>query len=64
MDVITEDHTALVIDNMVDSNKIEDRVFYFRADRDRVPKDFRMGCPEAWECNSARYDPEYSPSLL
>ena len=64
MDVITEDHTALVIDNLTDSNKIEDRVFYFKADPNKIPPGWKIGCPESYEFQEERYDPNYQPSII
>lgn len=64
LDGITEDHTALVLDNMVESNKIEDRLFYFKADPTKVPKDWKFGSQDAWDCCEERMDPNYTPSIL
>jgi GTPase SAR1 family protein len=64
LDQLTEDHTALVIDNTSQSNKLHDRVFFYKADLSRVPPDFRVGCKEAHEFNEDRLDPNYNPPLL
>jgi len=64
MDTITEDRTALVINNMTTSNKLEDRVFYYKADPTIIPKDFKICCNEAYECNRERKDPNYIPKVL
>lgn len=64
LDGVTEDHTALVLDNMVESNKIEDRLFYFKADPTKVPKDWKFGSQDAWDCHEERMDPNYTPSIL
>jgi hypothetical protein len=64
MDVITEDHTALVIDNFTESNKIEDRVFYFKADPTKVPDGWKFGSKDCWDFHNQRMDPDYTPSIL
>jgi len=64
MDQITEDHHALVIDNTKQGGKLQDRVFYFKADLSRVPKDFKVGCPDAYKFNNSRMDPNYNPIIL
>lgn len=60
MDQINVDHTALVIDNTSTSSNITDRCFYFKADLSRVPKDFRLGCPDAYKFQAERLDPNYT----
>jgi len=64
LDQCTENFSALVIDNTSTSPLIKDRVFYFKADLERVPPGFRMGCPEAWAFNNGRMDPNYVDSYL
>jgi hypothetical protein len=64
MDELTQDHTALVIDNISQSPIISDRVFYFRGNLNRVPKDFKIGCREAWDFDADRRDPAYVASFL
>jgi hypothetical protein len=49
MDQCTENFECLVINNNAKSNKIEDQVFWYKAE----PHDnFRMGAPEFWKLNS------------
>lgn len=64
MDVCTENRTALVINNMTTSNKLEDRVFYYKADPSIIPKNFKMCCPEAYECDRERVNPNYVPTVI
>jgi hypothetical protein len=64
MDQLTEDHTAVVIDNTSTSPNISDRVFYFRADLSRVPRDFKIGCKDAFDFQKVRADPNYVESFL
>jgi hypothetical protein len=60
MDAVTEDYTALVINNRVQSNKIEDCVFWYRADPNSIPSNWRFGHPSAWEFSNDRMDPSYN----
>jgi hypothetical protein len=64
MDGVTGDYCCLVIDNTSTSQLISERVFYFKADLERVPKDFKFGCPEAWTFSNERMDPNYQTSYL
>lgn len=64
MDQVTMDYTALVIDNTIQSANISDRVFFFKADISRVPKDFKIGCADAVDFQKARFDPNYVQSIL
>lgn len=54
MDEITDDHTALYVDNTSKSNKLEDCVFWFRART--IPEDFTFGCDDYWYFHEDRYD--------
>lgn len=45
MDQCTENFECLVIDNNIQSNKIEDQVFWYKA---QSHENFRMGPPEVW----------------
>jgi hypothetical protein len=55
MDALTTDYTALYINNMSTSNKIEDNVFYYKADPSKIPKDWKFGCKEFWQFHNERY---------
>lgn len=68
MDQITENHTWLVVHNRVNSNEIEDIIFWYRANPNierqldgtsRIVYDFRFGCEEMWRWSEARFDPNY-----
>lgn len=51
MDQITDDYTALYINNSGQSNKLEDCVFYYKA----TPVDnFKFGCDEYWNFHYER----------
>ena len=56
MDQITDDYTALYINNSTHSNKLEDCVFYYKADPSRL-KGFKLGCEDYWNFHNERYDP-------
>ena len=59
MDAVTEDYTALVINNRVQSNKLEDCVFWYKAKKDRLPPNWKFGHPSAWAFHHSRFDPNY-----
>ena len=53
MDACTENFECLVIHNASKSNKIEDQVFWYKADNHT---DFRVCCPEAWRFSEENYN--------
>lgn len=56
MDQCTNDYECLVIDNTINSNTIEEQVFWFKA----TPRDtFNMGCPRYWQFHNKRYDKDH-----
>ena len=55
MDALTTDYTAIYINNMSVSNKIEDNVFYYKANPNAIPKDWKFGCKEFWQFHNERY---------
>ncbi len=57
---ITEDYTALVINNRTQSNKLEDCVFWYKANPNRFPENWKFGHPTAWDFHNQRFDPENS----
>lgn len=59
MDALTDDFTALVVNNRVQSNKIEDCIFYYKADIDNQPKDWKFGCEDYHLFSDDRYNKEY-----
>ncbi len=52
MDQCTADFECLVIDNTTKSNKIEDMVFWYKADEH---PSFKIGAPAFWEYHSNNY---------
>jgi intein/homing endonuclease len=63
MDAVTEDYTALVICNRVQSNKVEDCVFWYKADPNRLPRNWKFGHQTFWEHHHERADPNYRDPL-
>lgn len=53
MDQCTENFECLVIDNTSQSNKLEDMVYWYKAD---AHPNFTMGAPEFWQHHSTNYD--------
>ena len=62
MDQITDDYTALYIHNATKSNKLEDCVFWYKADPKQI-KNFRFGSSNFWEFHEDRYDPSTADNL-
>jgi len=62
MDQCTENYECLVINNNVKSNKLQDQVFWYKADSHN---DFKLGSKEFWELskgiNSDDEDEKYDP---
>ena len=52
MDQCTENFECLVINNNTRSNRLEDSVFWYKAD---IRGDFRIGAPEIWQRNAMIY---------
>jgi hypothetical protein len=63
MDQCTENYECLVINNNVKSNKLQDQVFWYKADSHN---DFRLGSKEFWELskgyNSDDDEDKYDPN--
>jgi len=57
MDQLTDDYTALVVNNRVQSNKIEDCIFYYKAPI--PPEGWVFGCNDYKLFNDDRYNNEY-----
>ena len=68
MDQCTENYECLVVDNTSKSNKIEDMVFWYKADDHQ---EFSMGAPEFWKHHSSNFndaagddgDEEFDPNM-
>ena len=65
MDQCTENYECLVINNNSKSNKLQDQVFWYKAENHN---DFRLGSKEFWEMskgiNSDDEDEKYDPNAL
>ena len=63
MDQCTENFECLVINNNAKSNKLQDQIFWYKA---QAQKDFRLGSREFWELSKnvgsddeeEQYDPQ------
>ena len=64
MDTITGDYTALVIKNSASATTPEECLFWYKANPDAVPKNFKFGSPIAWEFHQDRRDPNAVESLI
>lgn len=58
MDKLTDDYTAIYINNQTSSNKIEDCLFYYRATK--PPEGWKFGCEDFHLFAEQRYNPNYS----
>jgi hypothetical protein len=62
MNACTENYECIVLDNTIKSNKIEDVVFWYKADFN--VKDFRVGHPKIWNTHKRLYDPKYDDKYM
>jgi hypothetical protein len=53
MDQCTENFECLVVNNNAKTNKLEDQVFWYKAD---THKDFKVGAAEFWEHHTNNFD--------
>jgi len=56
-DKFTENFECLVMDNTSKSNKIEDQVFYYKAE---IRPPFRFGGDDYWSYHDKHYDPDHT----
>ncbi len=64
MDTITGDYTALVIKNSASATSPEECLFWYKANPEAIPKNFKFGSPVAWEFQKDRRDPNAVESLM
>jgi hypothetical protein len=65
MDQITEDYTALVICNRVQSNQIEDCVFWYKGvPENKMPPNWKFGATPAWKYHHQRFDSQYTDPII
>lgn len=62
MDQLTDNYTALYIHNQIQSNKLEECIFWYKAKP--VPDNFRLGSKDFWKFHYNRYDPTYTDPFL
>ena len=56
LDATTNNYECLVLDNTSKSNKIEDCIFWYKADPNRS---FRMGSTKMWDYHKKTYNPRH-----
>ena len=64
MDQLTSDYTALVVNNKSQSNKLEDCVFYYKANPDKIPVNWKFGAGSFWQYNHDRIDTQAIESFI
>ena len=62
MDQLTDNYTALYIHNQIQSNKLEDCIFWYKAKP--VPDNFKLGSKDFWKFHYNRYDPNYTDPFV
>lgn len=56
MDQCTENYECLVINNNSKSNRLEDQVFWYKAESH---EDFKLGAPQFWQYHIENFNPDY-----
>ena len=56
MDQCTENYECLVIHNNAKSNKLEDQVFWYKAN---ICPDFKIGAPQFWQFHTKKFNAQY-----
>lgn len=64
MDGLSDNYTALVINNQTTSNNIEDCVFYYKAPHPSTFKKFKFGCKDYRKFHDKRYNNDYTDSFF
>ena len=59
MDQCTENFECIVINNNSKSNKLDDQVFWYKAD---THADFKIGHPDFWKYHQDHYNPNHDDS--
>jgi hypothetical protein len=62
LDQITDDYTALFINNATRSNDWKECVFWYKAKP--IPRDFKFGSDDYWKFHYSRYNPEYVDPVI
>jgi hypothetical protein len=55
MDQCTEDYNCLVIDNTTKSNKLEEQIYWYKADE---TPEFTLGAAKFWQYSNDNYNPD------
>lgn len=58
MNQITDDYTALVVCNNLQTNDWKDNVFWYRADVGKL-ENFKLGSQHYWDFSNERYNPDF-----
>ena len=59
MDQCTENYECIVVNNNAKSNKLEDQVFWYKAE---AHDDFQLGAPQLWQFHDDNYNPNFEDS--
>lgn len=59
MDQCTENYECIVVNNNAKSNKLEDQVFWYKAE---PHDDFQLGAPQFWQFHDDNYNPNFEDS--
>jgi hypothetical protein len=59
MDQCTENYECLVVNNNAKSNKLEDQVFWYKAE---PHDDFQLGAPQFWQFHDDNFNPDFDDS--
>jgi hypothetical protein len=59
----TENYTSVVFKNLESSNKLEDRIGWYKANLDLVDSNWKFGHPLAWKFSDDRLNPDYQDPL-
>jgi len=62
LDQLTDDYTALYINNATQSNNISDCIFWYKAPR--ITESWQFGCDEYWMFHHERFNKNYVPSVV
>lgn len=63
MDGLTDDYCCMFVNNKATTNNIEDCIQYYKADPNKIPKDWKFGCREYWDFHYDRYNPNFVESF-
>ena len=64
MDQVTNDYTALVVNNKSQSNRIEDCLFYYKAQPDKIPVQWKFGAGSFWQYHHDRFNKDFVETFV